>query len=162
MTVMISCAADRELAMLLSMAQSNPALFQMISDRVTLARQLDKLRKLKELMETSQEELKAKQAEDWRGWITRYRSVGGVKLELSDCNGSKSKIKLVRPKVEGGAPAWTGFGRMMSGSANDSVEDAEKKEEETGLSFCVITAPGSVWLWSWKDKVTHRPCRKRG
>lgn len=77
MTVMISCAADRELAMLLSMAQSNPALFQMISDRVTLARQLDKLRKLKELMETSQEELKAKQAEDWRGWITRYRSDGG-------------------------------------------------------------------------------------
>lgn len=78
MTVMISSAVDRELAMLLSMAQSNPALFQMISDRVTLARQLDKLRKLKELMETSQEELKAKQAEDWKGWITRYRSdLGG-------------------------------------------------------------------------------------
>lgn len=75
--------------MLLSMAQSNPALFQMISDQATLARQLDKLRRLKELMESSQEELKAKQAEDWRGWITRYRSGlvgvgGGVNLELSD------------------------------------------------------------------------------
>lgn len=23
-------------------------------------------------------------------------------------------------------------------------------------------AAGSVWLWSWKDRVTHRPCRKRG
>lgn len=84
MTVRISCAVDRELAMLLSMAQSNPGLFQMISDRVTLARQLDKLRKLKELMESSQEELKAKQAEGWRGWIARYRSDLGVKLELSD------------------------------------------------------------------------------
>lgn len=59
--------------MLLSMAQSNPTLFQMVSDRVTIARQLDKLAKLKELMETSQEELRAKQAEDWSSWITRYR-----------------------------------------------------------------------------------------
>lgn len=73
MTVTILCAVDRELAMLLSMAQSNPALFQMISDRVTLARQLDKLRKLKELMEIGQEALESKQAEDWRGWIVRYR-----------------------------------------------------------------------------------------
>lgn len=59
--------------MLLSMAQSNPALFQMISDRVTIARQLDRLGKLKDLMETSQEELKTKQAEDWSRWIARYR-----------------------------------------------------------------------------------------
>uniref|UniRef100_A0A8C2WWF8 Selenoprotein O n=1 Tax=Cyclopterus lumpus TaxID=8103 RepID=A0A8C2WWF8_CYCLU len=63
----------RELAMLHSMAQSNPALFQMISDRTTIARQLDKLSKLKDLIETSQEELKAKQAEEWSRWITRYR-----------------------------------------------------------------------------------------
>lgn len=59
--------------MLLSMAQSNPALFQMISDRATIARQLDRLGKLKDLMETSQEELKTKQAEDWSRWIARYR-----------------------------------------------------------------------------------------
>lgn len=59
--------------MLLSMAQSNPALFQMISDRMTIARQLDKLSKLKDLMETSKEELKSKHAEEWTRWITRYR-----------------------------------------------------------------------------------------
>lgn len=59
--------------MLLSMAQSNPALFQMISDRATVARQLDRLSKLRDLMETSQEELKTKQAEDWSRWITCYR-----------------------------------------------------------------------------------------
>ncbi|XP_075944876.1 selenoprotein O1 isoform X2 [Anarhichas minor] len=63
----------RELAMLLSMAQSNPALFQMISDRTSIARQLDRLSKLKDLMETSQEELKTQQAEEWSRWITRYR-----------------------------------------------------------------------------------------
>lgn len=73
MTPMVSSAVGRELAMLLSMAQSNPALFQMISDRVTLARQLEKLRKMKELTEISQEELRSKQAEDWRVWILRYR-----------------------------------------------------------------------------------------
>lgn len=63
----------RELAMLLSMAQSNPALFQMISDRATIARQLDRLSKLRDLMEISQEELKTKQAEEWSRWIARYR-----------------------------------------------------------------------------------------
>lgn len=62
-----------ELAMLLSMAQSNPVLFQMISDRATIARQLERLSKLKDLMESSQDELKAKQAEEWTSWITQYR-----------------------------------------------------------------------------------------
>lgn len=59
--------------MLLSMAQSNPALFQMISDRATIARQLDRLSKLKNLMETSPEELRTNQVEEWSRWITRYR-----------------------------------------------------------------------------------------
>lgn len=71
----------RELAMLLSMAQSNPALFQMISDRATIARQLDRLSKLKDLMETSHEELKTKQAEEWSRWITRYRKRLARELE---------------------------------------------------------------------------------
>uniref|UniRef100_A0A8C6WW32 Selenoprotein O n=1 Tax=Neogobius melanostomus TaxID=47308 RepID=A0A8C6WW32_9GOBI len=75
----------RELAMLLSLAQTNPTLFQIISDRMTIARQLDKLSKLKDLMESSQEELKIKQAEDWTAWITRYRKRLGRELEgLSD------------------------------------------------------------------------------
>ena len=59
--------------MLLSMAQSNPALFQMISDRMTIARQLDRLSKLKDLMDISEEELKTKHADEWTHWITRYR-----------------------------------------------------------------------------------------
>lgn len=71
----------RELAMLLSMAQSNPGLFQMISDRATIARQLDRLSKLKDLMETSQEELKTKQAGEWSRWITRYRKRLARELE---------------------------------------------------------------------------------
>uniref|UniRef100_A0A668RFF0 Selenoprotein O n=1 Tax=Oreochromis aureus TaxID=47969 RepID=A0A668RFF0_OREAU len=70
-----------ELAMLLSMAQSNPTLFQMISDRATIARQLERLSKLKDLMETTQEELKTKQAEDWTSWITQYRKRLARELE---------------------------------------------------------------------------------
>lgn len=62
-----------ELAMLLSMAQSNPALFQMLSDKSTLVRQLEKLSRLKELMDTSEEQLKTKQTEDWTCWIKKYR-----------------------------------------------------------------------------------------
>uniref|UniRef100_A0A3Q3KPN4 Selenoprotein O n=1 Tax=Mastacembelus armatus TaxID=205130 RepID=A0A3Q3KPN4_9TELE len=71
----------RELAMLLSMAQSNPALFQMISDRMTIARQLERLSRLKDLMETSQEELKTKQADEWSCWITQYRKRLAHELE---------------------------------------------------------------------------------
>lgn len=80
----------RELAMLLSLAQSNPTLFQIISDRMTIARQLDKLSKLKDLMETSQEELRRKQADDWTSWITRYRKRLGRELE------GQSDIKAVQ------------------------------------------------------------------
>lgn len=71
----------RELAMLLSMAQSNPALFQMISDRTTISRQLEKLSKLKDLTEAGPDELKTKQAEDWSRWITRYRKRLSRELE---------------------------------------------------------------------------------
>ncbi|XP_074534593.1 selenoprotein O1 isoform X2 [Halichoeres trimaculatus] len=71
----------RELAMLLSMAQSNPTLFQMISDRATVARQLDKLSKLRDLMETSEEELNTKHREEWNHWIRRYRERLGRELE---------------------------------------------------------------------------------
>ncbi|XP_052008434.1 selenoprotein O1 isoform X2 [Xyrauchen texanus] len=63
----------RELTMLLSMAQSNPALFQMLSDRKTLAQQLERLSRLKELMDISEEQLKAKQSKDWTCWIQKYR-----------------------------------------------------------------------------------------
>ncbi|TRY85223.1 hypothetical protein DNTS_009266 [Danionella cerebrum] len=63
----------RELAMLLSMAQSNPGLFQMISDRKTVARQLEKLSRLKEFTDTTEEELRAKQTDDWSCWIHKYR-----------------------------------------------------------------------------------------
>lgn len=63
----------RELAMLLSMAQSNPSLFQMISDRRTVARQLEKLSRLQDLAETSPEDLRRSHAKDWAGWITKYR-----------------------------------------------------------------------------------------
>lgn len=72
--------------MLMSMAQSNPGLFQMISDKMGMSRQLDKLSKLKDLMETNQEELKAKQAKEWTHWITRYRYGG------EDCEGQRQYI----------------------------------------------------------------------
>jgi len=59
--------------MLLSMAQSNPALFQMISDRKTVALQLERLSKLKELMDITPEQLRARHTEDWSCWIRKYR-----------------------------------------------------------------------------------------
>uniref|UniRef100_A0A8C9VEA8 Selenoprotein O n=1 Tax=Scleropages formosus TaxID=113540 RepID=A0A8C9VEA8_SCLFO len=64
----------RELAMVLSLAQSNPALFQLVADRKTVSRQLERLARLKELMETNEEELRVKQRDDWTRWVHQYRS----------------------------------------------------------------------------------------
>uniref|UniRef100_A0A672PLH0 Selenoprotein O n=1 Tax=Sinocyclocheilus grahami TaxID=75366 RepID=A0A672PLH0_SINGR len=64
--LMFSFLQYSELAVLLSMAQSNPALFQMISDQKTVARQLERLSRLKELMDTTAEQLRANQTEDWQ------------------------------------------------------------------------------------------------
>lgn len=124
--------------MLLSMAQSNSALFQMISDRVSLARQLDKLRKLKELMETSQEALKAKQAEDWRGWIARYRSDVGRHAGWSDCNRSKQTNKQTKkPTCESKNRGWRTCLDWMEEEEEDewkcerqSVEGREKRRRK--------------------------------
>uniref|UniRef100_A0AAR2IWJ1 Selenoprotein O n=1 Tax=Pygocentrus nattereri TaxID=42514 RepID=A0AAR2IWJ1_PYGNA len=80
----------RELAMLLSMAQSNPMLFNILSDRKTVARQLEKLSRLKELLETTEEELKAKQTEDWACWIKQYRQ-----RLARECEGV-SDVKMVQ------------------------------------------------------------------
>uniref|UniRef100_A0A4W5R454 Selenoprotein O1 n=1 Tax=Hucho hucho TaxID=62062 RepID=A0A4W5R454_9TELE len=56
-----------ELTMLLHLAQSNPSLFQMVSERRMVAM---KLGWPKELLEADEEEVEAKQREDW---VTSYR-----------------------------------------------------------------------------------------
>lgn len=57
----------------------------------------------------------------------RFRGIPGQNLEL--CEESDDNKLLCRAKVEGGAPAWSGFGRGLSGSVNDSVVGAEKKRK---------------------------------
>ncbi|XP_054911445.1 selenoprotein O2 isoform X2 [Poeciliopsis prolifica] len=64
---------DRELAMILSMAQTNPVMFGMVADRPDVARQLELMGRLKELLETDQDELKEKQRDEWIRWVCRYR-----------------------------------------------------------------------------------------
>ncbi|KAJ8245333.1 hypothetical protein GJAV_G00269660 [Gymnothorax javanicus] len=63
----------RELVMVLSLAQSNPALFQMLAGQKGLSKQLERLARLKELLDTNQEDLQAKQREDWTRWVKLYR-----------------------------------------------------------------------------------------
>ncbi|XP_028255751.1 selenoprotein O2 [Parambassis ranga] len=64
---------DRELAMILSMAQTNQAMFRIVADRPDVAGQLELMGRLKELLETDQDELKEKQRDDWIRWISQYR-----------------------------------------------------------------------------------------
>nr|XP_019955406.1 PREDICTED: selenoprotein O-like isoform X3 [Paralichthys olivaceus] len=62
-----------ELAMILSMAQTNPVMFSMAAGSPGVAQQLERMGRLKELLETDQDELKEKQRDDWVRWVSRYR-----------------------------------------------------------------------------------------
>lgn len=62
-----------ELEMILSLAESSPGLFNMTANRPEVAKQLEKIGRLKELLETNQEDLKGKQRDDWLIWMNKYR-----------------------------------------------------------------------------------------
>lgn len=62
-----------ELAMILSMAQTNPVMFGMVADTPAVSQQLERMGRLKELLETDQEELQKKQQDDWIHWVSQYR-----------------------------------------------------------------------------------------
>uniref|UniRef100_A0A1A8P1C5 Selenoprotein O n=1 Tax=Nothobranchius rachovii TaxID=451742 RepID=A0A1A8P1C5_9TELE len=128
----------RELAMLLSLAQSNPSLFQMISDRVTIARQLDKLGKLKDLMETSQEELRAKQAEEWTSWITRYRKRLARELEGQS---DEQAVKEERVRVMNSANPRVVLRNYIAQNAIEAAENGDFSEVQRVLR--VLTKPFS-------------------
>ena len=87
-----------ELMTLLNMAQNNPALFQMLSQGRNLTKQLERLSRLKELMELSEDQLREKQLEDWTSWLTLYRYAS----EHSDwsmgvARGAHRKRRLLSP-----------------------------------------------------------------
>uniref|UniRef100_A0A668AN68 Selenoprotein O n=1 Tax=Myripristis murdjan TaxID=586833 RepID=A0A668AN68_9TELE len=65
---------EDELAMILSMAQTNPVMFGMVADRPEVSQQLERMGRLKELLATDQAELREKQRDDWIHWVGRYRS----------------------------------------------------------------------------------------
>uniref|UniRef100_A0A1A8CWK2 Selenoprotein O n=1 Tax=Nothobranchius kadleci TaxID=1051664 RepID=A0A1A8CWK2_NOTKA len=121
----------RELAMLLSLAQSNPSLFQMISDRVTIARQLDKLSKLNDLTETSQEELRAKQAEEWTSWITRYRKRLARELEGQS---DEQAVKEERVRVMNSANPRVVLRNYIAQNAIEAAENGDFSEVQRVLS----------------------------
>ncbi|KAE8281626.1 hypothetical protein D5F01_LYC20620 [Larimichthys crocea] len=87
---------DRELAMILSMAQTNPVMFGIVADTPDVSQQLERMGRLKELLETDQEELKKKQQDDWIRWVSRYR-----RRLARECDGTKdmSLIKKERLSV---------------------------------------------------------------
>ncbi|CAB1346118.1 unnamed protein product [Coregonus sp. 'balchen'] len=51
------------------------------TDRPEVAHQLEKMSRLKELLSTNQDELRAKQREDWLRWVSQYREVCTIEEE---------------------------------------------------------------------------------
>ncbi|XP_033823974.1 selenoprotein O1 isoform X1 [Periophthalmus magnuspinnatus] len=142
----------RELAMLLSLAQTNPALFQMISDRATIARQLDKLSKLKDLMESSEEQLKVKQGEDWTVWITRYRKRLGRELEgQSD---TVTAVQDERVKVMNSTNPRVVLRNYIAQNAIEAAENGDFSEVQRVLKVLEkpFTAQPGLELPTWVGK----------
>ncbi|XP_067284195.1 selenoprotein O2 isoform X2 [Pseudorasbora parva] len=62
-----------ELEMMLSMAETNPGMFNMVANQPEVAKQLEKIGRLKELLMINETELKIKQRDHWRRWVKHYR-----------------------------------------------------------------------------------------
>ncbi|KAG9331241.1 hypothetical protein JZ751_019716 [Albula glossodonta] len=129
----------RELAMVLSLAQTNPALFEMVSDKRTVARQLERLARLKELMDTNQEDLRAKQRDDWARWVKCYRN-----RLLQECRGD-SDTQLVeeeRVKVMDSTNPQVVLRNYIAQNAIEAAETGDFSEVQRVLKvlekpFCV-------------------------
>uniref|UniRef100_UPI0037E8CEDE selenoprotein O2 n=1 Tax=Semicossyphus pulcher TaxID=241346 RepID=UPI0037E8CEDE len=87
---------DGELAMILSMSQTNPAMFGIVADSPGVSQQLVRMGRLKELLDTDQDELKEKQRDDWIRWVSRYRR---RLARMCDGTGDLSLIKEERLTV---------------------------------------------------------------
>ncbi|KAM6895251.1 selenoprotein O2 [Xenentodon cancila] len=87
---------ERELAMILSMAETNPVMFGIVADQPEVAQQLELIGRLKELLETDQDALKEKQRDDWIRWVCRYRR--RLAREL-DSTGDLSLLKKEKLRV---------------------------------------------------------------
>ncbi|XP_016120693.1 selenoprotein O-like isoform X2 [Sinocyclocheilus grahami] len=62
-----------ELEMILSMAETNPGMFNMVANQPEVAKQLEKIGRLKELLVINEVELKIKQRDHWQRWVKQYR-----------------------------------------------------------------------------------------
>ncbi|XP_040003702.1 protein adenylyltransferase SelO-1, mitochondrial-like [Xiphias gladius] len=82
--------ANNELAMILSMGQTNQVMFSTVADRSGVTQQLERMDWLKELIETDQEELKEKQRDDWIHWVSRDR-----RHLAKECDGT-SELSLIK------------------------------------------------------------------
>uniref|UniRef100_A0A674DDP5 Selenoprotein O n=1 Tax=Salmo trutta TaxID=8032 RepID=A0A674DDP5_SALTR len=89
-----SLYAHNQLDMVLSMAQTNPAMFGLVADRPEVAHQLEKMGRLKELLSTNQDELKAKQRENWLLWISQYR-----KWLVKECDGAREVCTIEEERI---------------------------------------------------------------
>ncbi|XP_066561595.1 selenoprotein O1 isoform X2 [Amia ocellicauda] len=84
----------RELAMIMTLAQSNPSLFQFLSDRKSVSQELQRLERFKELLEMSEEQLRERQREAWKCWLYKYR----MRLAL-ECKGESDLAELEAERV---------------------------------------------------------------
>lgn len=62
-----------ELEMILSMAETNPGMFNMVANQPEVTKQLDKIGRLKELLMINEAELKIKQKDHWQRWVKQYK-----------------------------------------------------------------------------------------
>ncbi|XP_030649156.1 protein adenylyltransferase SelO-1, mitochondrial-like [Chanos chanos] len=129
----------RELEMILSMAETNPGMFNMVANRPEVAKQLEKIGRLKELLDINQEDLSLKQKDDWLRWINRYRR----RLAL-ECEGSSDPHLVEKERVttmDSTNPAVV----LRNYIAQNAIEAAESGDfSEVQRVLKVLESPYSV------------------
>lgn len=83
-----------ELEMILSMAETNPEMFNMVANQPEVTKQLEKIGRLRELLMISEAELKVKQREHWQRWVKQYR-----KRLAFECNQASDPASVEKERV---------------------------------------------------------------
>ncbi|XP_028815141.1 selenoprotein O1 isoform X2 [Denticeps clupeoides] len=115
----------REMAMLLSMAQSNPGLFNVLADRRSVSKQLERLARLRELLDTSEEQLRAKQRDGWSRWLQKYRE--RLRRELAG-EGEDSALREERVRVMDGTNPRVVLRNYIAQNAIEAAENGDFSE----------------------------------
>ncbi|KAK9975636.1 hypothetical protein ABG768_020877 [Culter alburnus] len=138
-----------ELEMILSMAETNPGMFNMVANQPEVAKQLEKIGRLKELLTINEVELKMKQRDHWQRWVKHYR-----RRLACECDEASDPAAVEKERVRS-MNSTNPVVVLRNYIAQNAIEAAERGDfSEVQQVLKVLENPYSVSLESpvWSDQ----------